>query len=200
MLEDAQIVDAFVDGGSEWLSIATSVSIRNEEFDKANQFAMLHAVARLVYLNQQKHVLECSAMHTQSTSEELTSPVGTTSSTSFEGNSLEPLLRMCGSQLQRMKAQNKKKLQKLKSGTVKHTGIDEQQRVIDHLCMTSDEKKREVSLLPSMDRGGMEFPKRGLFPFLQRFDSLLQQELNYKNFEQQGKHLFKVNILCSPKT
>ena len=50
LLEDAQIVDAFVDGENEWLSIATSVSIRNDEFDKANQFAMLHAVARLVYL------------------------------------------------------------------------------------------------------------------------------------------------------
>ena len=62
-----------------------------------------------------------------------------------------------------------------------------------HLCMTSDENKREVSLFPLMDRGGMEFPKRGLFPFLQSFDSILQQEINYKNSEQQGKHLFKVN-------
>ena len=43
---------------------------------------------------------------------------------------------MCGSQLQR-----KKNYKKLKGGTVKYTSVDKQQQVIDHLCMTSDEKK-----------------------------------------------------------
>ena len=122
---------------------------------------MLHEVAKLVYFNQHKQVLEYA-------SEEVSPSVSAVEEPSTQPlllNSLEPLLRMCGSQLQGMYLQNKKQLKMLKSGTVKYGDIFEQQKVIDHLSMTEAEKTFELSLLPSTDRGGMRFPKRGLFPF-----------------------------------
>ena len=81
-----------------------------------------------------------------------------------EVNTLEPLLRMGGSQLQSiydLKTRELNRLQSKRSSTVK---TKEQIAFIEHLSMTKEEKGKFSSSLPSTDRGKMRFPKSS-FPY-----------------------------------
>ncbi len=84
------------------------------QLNKESQFGMLHEVARL---GQHNEVLEHE--HTQ----KIRTPV--------QYNSLEPLIRMCGSRLQRMHKLNENLLKNLTCGTTKHTNTSEQQKLIE---------------------------------------------------------------------
>ena len=196
-LEDAQVELSLSPGTSEWLTIVTA-ALCKEDISKATQFAMLHEFARLVYLKQHATVLEeaqgmtaGSSKETTTSSDSLIDPVPCR----IEANPLEPLIRMCGSQLQRMHTVTTTEIKRLKPSSHKYTNLNEQLQVIEALSMTEADKNEEIkTLLPSTDRGRMRFPKRVLYPFLQRFDTFVQQELNYGSFQKHGKELFQVCV------
>ncbi len=89
-LEYAQIEVCSVPGSEEWLSMVTAAG----NISKDNQFAMIHEIARFVYLRQHAETLESS---TSMASEERSVSIPPVD---VQTNPLGPLIRMCGSQLQ----------------------------------------------------------------------------------------------------
>ena len=114
--------------------------------------------------------------------------------TKIEANHLEPLIRMCGSQLHRIHTVTTVELKKLKPTSPKYPALTERLKVVQALCMTRTEQSEDnFQLLPSTNRGGMLFPRPILYPFLQKFDIFVQQEMNYETFKEHGEQLFKVH-------
>lgn len=187
--EDAQVNADLDDAGSfqAWLSIVTAVFCNIPDLSKETHFSLFHEFARRVYLEQHKKILEKStevSTSSVSTCHPITSKIST--------NPIEPLIRMCGNQLQRIKTVVETDLSKLSETNLKRSSLQEQLRIINHVCMSEADKDLEKSHLPSTDRGGMLFPRVELYPFLHKFDSLVQKEINFENFLKYGKNVFQV--------
>ena len=102
---------------------------------------------------------------------------------SSEANDIEPLIRMCGSQLN---CKNERiRLNKTASSSVKFRDVEEQITLIEEACLTKDDKDNLLikPILPVCDEGGMHFHvKISSIPFLHEFDSVARQEINYHTF------------------
>ena len=170
-----------------WLSLVTTVQ-SGLPLTTETQFAMLHAFARQVYHHMHgKAILAGSPSATDQ-------PSPLTHST--EANGIEPLIRMCGSQLTRIHTVKTKELERLNqtaSTSMKSRDIEEQIALIEETCLTKDDKDNPLikAILPVCDEGGMRFPHHSLFPFLREFDSVARQEINYRTFHKLGQVTFK---------
>ena len=125
---------------------------------KADQFAILDHFAVCIFNNQHAKASETPSVND---TEEITENSG-------DENSIVALIRMCGSQLQRI-YKNKKKEEKLlqqSCGSVP-SDLREKIAVVDNICMTADEKVLAQAYLPITDEGGMRFPRREFFSLSQ---------------------------------
>ena len=169
-----------------WTTIVMAVSLQVESISKDTHFAMLHDIAKIVYRNQHSVLLEEMG--------NLDDQCAIVQDTLPQANSLESLLRMCGSQLHSIHAVKTKELQRLNLKRSSTSQIQKQISFVDHLCMDEDEKQMMKSHLPSADRGKMKFPINRLHSFLNHFDVSMLKVLNYKKFESHGYNLFQVCI------
>ena len=99
------------------------------------------------------------------------------------------LIRMCGSQLQRIyrnKQQESQQLQRTCNSVP--SDLREKIAVGDNICMTADEKALAQAYLPVSDEGGMGFPRREFFSFSEILLFVLKS-----TFEKHGNKLFQVN-------
>ena len=97
---------------------------------------MLHAFARQVY-----HHMHGKALAAGSNPSATDQPLPLTHST--EANGIEPLIRMCGSQLTRIHTVKTKELERLNqtaSTSMKSRDIEEQIALIEEACLTKDDK------------------------------------------------------------
>ena len=188
---DAQVVDyenSESPVANSWLSLVTSVQC-NLSLSKETQFAMFHAFARHVYHHMHEKAIAISAKPSPDV------PV-LYSDVETPGNNLESLIRMCGSQLTRLQNVKMKELERLNKKTtssLKVQDIQQQIALIEEACMTTENKDAEniKPLLPVCDEGGMRFPCDKLFPFLREFDSVVREEVNYKQFHKLGQSAFQ---------
>ena len=160
------------------------------QVSRESQFAMLHDIAKVVYKKQQSTLLSEMATVTdtrESHQEDSTVHVTCTP------NLLAPLLRMCGSQLQRIYALKPKELNKKQLSAAVATKISEEVAFVEYLTMGTEQKKAFSESLPASDRGKMRFPIPEVHPFLTIFDRTLSERLNYESFKQHGKTLFQVS-------
>ncbi len=189
------ILDAQVDDcedsaspvANSWLSVVTTVQ-SNLTLITKTQFAMLHAIARQVYQHMHGKTL---AVANPSAVDQPT-PL----SHSSEANDIEPLIRMCGSQLTRLHTVKMKELERLNktaSSSVKFRDVEEQVILIEEPCLTKDGKDNLLikPILPVCDEDGMCFPCQNLFSFLREFDSVARQEINYHILHKFGELAFK---------
>lgn len=188
---DAQVDDCNEDGTSPvanaWLSLIATVSI---DSSKETQFSLLHAISRQVY-----HHMHDNAVTVIKTSTPVDTPLIPVNAS--DENSLDSLIRMCGSQFARIHNVKKKELARLKLSSKASSdmtkNIHEQILLTESACMTKDDKVQAhiKPLLPVCDEGGMWFPRQNLFPFLREFDMIARQEINYHNFHKFGEMAFK---------
>ena len=128
-----------------WLSIVTTVNCHVIS-TKANQFTEVHHFADCIYKNQ--HIKASENPSTSDTKEICTEKCG-------DENSLVALIRMCGSQLQRIYKNKQHEAQELQltCGSVP-SDLREKIAVVD-ICMTADEKLLAQAYLPVSDEEGV---------------------------------------------
>ena len=190
-VSDAQVddcEDSTSPVANSWLSVVITVqSVLT--LTTEIQFAMLHAIARQVY-----HRVHGKTLATANPSA-VDQPASLLHKSS-EANEIEPLIRMCGSQLTRLHTVKTKELERLNktaSSSVKFRDVEEQIALIEEACLTKDGKDNPLikPILPVCDEDGMCFPCQNLFPFLREFDSVARQEINYHTFHKLGELAFK---------
>ena len=145
---------------------------------------MLHGIARQVYHHMHGKTLAVA------NSSAVDQPVP--SLHCKEANSIEPLIRMCGSQLTRIYTVKMKELKRLNKvpSSVTSRDVEEQIALIEEASLTKDSKENPP-ILQVCDEGGMRFPCLNLFPFLREFDSVARQEIMYDTFHRLGELAFK---------
>ena len=193
-VDDQSTSDAQVDDcedstspvANAWLSLVTTVQ-SSLPLTTETQFAMLHAVAKQVY-----HHMHGKTLAAANPDQAVPQPLPDCS----EANGIEPLIRMCGSQLTRIHTVKTKELERLNksaSSSMKSRGVEEQIALIEEASLTKDGKDNPLikPTLPVCDEGGMRFPCQNLFPFLHEFDSVARQEINYHTFHKLGELAFK---------
>ena len=132
---------------------------------------MLHAIARQVYHHMRGKTL---AVANSSAADKNVPSLHCCK----EANSIEPLIRMCGSQLTRIYTVNMKEMERLTkvaSSLAKSRNVEEQIALIEEASLTKDGKENPLikPIIPVCDEGGMRFPHPNLYPFLReltRFD------------------------------
>ena len=108
-----------------WASLVIAVSLK-VDISSDTQFAMFHDIAIIVYRSQHLVLLE-----------EIGSPESVPPTVVHQSNTLEPLLRMCGSQLHSIYTVKTKELKR------KQSEIVDQISFVNYLCM-NEEHKRET--------------------------------------------------------
>ncbi len=117
-----------------WASLVIAVSLKVDISSDTQfaQFALFHDIAIIVYRSQHLVLLE-----------EIGSPESVPPTVVHQSNTLESLLRMCGSQLHSIYTVKTKELKRKQSTESSTSEIVDQISFVNYLCM-NEEHKRET--------------------------------------------------------